>query len=83
MLLPNIREYPGPCVIIDPKGELTAATAAERARFGPVHVLDPFGVTGVPSASHNPFHELTRSKPANVSADAAQVADALIVEQGG
>lgn len=82
MLLPNIRAYPGPCIIIDPKGELARATAADRARFGPVHVLDPFGQTGASSA-HNPFRELMRSKPENLSADAAQISDALIIEPAG
>lgn len=57
MLLPNLREYPGPCVVIDPKGELAAATADVRARFDPVHILDPFGVTGRRSSGHNPFQD--------------------------
>lgn len=83
MLLPNLKTYPGPCVVIDPKGELAAATAGERGRFGPVHVLDPFGITGQASASHNPFQELTRSKVENRAADAAQIADALIIEPQG
>lgn len=86
MLLPNLLAYPGPCVVIDPKGELVAATAAARERFGgqgSVHVLDPFGITGRQSSGHNPFDELKRSKEGNLPADAAQIADALIVESDG
>lgn len=80
VLIPNLRRYPGSVVVLDPKGELARATGAHRARMGQrVFVLDPFGETGVPSASHNPFAELARSKVDHVAADVAQIADALIV----
>lgn len=80
VLIPNLRRYPGSVVVLDPKGELARATAAHRARMGQrVFVLDPFGETGVPTASHNPFSELGMGKPEHVAADAAQLADALIV----
>ena len=81
VLVPNLREYPGPCIVVDPKGELVAKTAARRRTFGPVHILDPFGVTGESSASHNPLQELKLSP--HVAADAAQLADALIIEPEG
>ncbi len=42
-------------------------------------VLDPFGETGVPTAAHNPFAELGSSKREHIAADAAQLADALII----
>ncbi len=67
-------------VVIDPKGELARATAGERAKFGPVHVLDPFGVSGIPSSSHNPFDELRYAAEDLIPADAAQLADALITD---
>lgn len=80
VLIPNLRRYPGSVFVIDPKGELARATAAHRARMGQrVFVLDPFGETGVPTASHNPFSELGMGKPEHVAADAAQLADALII----
>lgn len=81
VLIPNLLAYPGPVVVIDPKGELARATAKTRAGFGPVHILDPFGASGFRSAAHNPFDELRRSHQA--AADAAQIADALIVEPPG
>lgn len=80
VLIPNLRRYPGSVVVLDPKGELARATAAQRVQMGQrVFVLDPFGETGVPSASHNPFAELTYAKAAHVAADASQIADALII----
>ncbi len=80
VLEPNLKRYPGSVVVLDPKGELVRATAAARARMGQrVFVLDPFGETGVPSASHNPFSELGMGRPEHVAADAAQLADALII----
>jgi len=80
VLIPNLRRYPGSVVVLDPKGELARATAAHRARMGQrVFVLDPFGETGVKSASHNPFAELGQGKAEHVAADASQIADALII----
>lgn len=80
VLIPNLLRYPGSVLVLDPKGELARATAAQRRRMGQhVFVLDPFGETGVPTASHNPFTELGHGRPEHVAADAAQLADALII----
>jgi type IV secretion system protein VirD4 len=57
-IIPNLIDYPGPVVCIDPKGENAIVTARERARFGPVHILDPFGITGLPSAAFNPLDRI-------------------------
>lgn len=81
VLVPNLGQYPGPCIVIDPKGELARKTAAKRRAFGPVRILDPFGVTGEATDTHNPLQELRLS--ANIPADAAQLADALIIEPEG
>ncbi|MGQ3673591.1 type IV secretory system conjugative DNA transfer family protein [Xanthobacter sp. TB0136] len=35
--------------------------AAHRAKFGRVHILDPFGITGQPTATYNPFEGLAGS----------------------
>ncbi|GFE77270.1 hypothetical protein NTCA1_49190 [Novosphingobium sp. TCA1] len=53
-IIPNLIDYPGSVVCIDPKGENARITARQRGKFGPVHVLDPFGVTGQPSSA--PVH---------------------------
>ncbi len=80
ILIPNLRRYPGSVIVIDPKGELVRKTAAYRVRMGQqVYVLDPFGETNVPSAHYNPFAELGRKDADHVSADVAQIADALII----
>jgi type IV secretion system protein VirD4 len=79
VLIPNLLRYPGSVVVLDPKGELAMATAAHRARMGQrVFLLDPFGATGQPSSSYNPFEELA-SAGRNVGADAAQAIDAVII----
>lgn len=78
VLIPNLQRYPGPAVVIDPKGELYAATAARRQALGHrIVLLNPFNVGGLGSHGHNPFRELAVSN--NLAADAAQIADALII----
>jgi type IV secretion system protein VirD4 len=80
VLIPNLLRYPGSVLVLDPKGELARATAAPRARMGQqVVILDPFGDTGAVSAAHNPFDELGQGRADHVAADAAQLADALII----
>lgn len=80
VLIPNLLRYPGSALVLDPKGELAKATAKAREAIGQkVYVLDPFGETGQPSDRHNPFDELRDSKPEHVTADAALLADALII----
>ncbi len=80
VLIPNLLRYPGSVIVLDPKGELARATAARRQAMGQrVFVLDPFGETGWPSAAHNPFAELGQGRAEHVAADAAQLADALII----
>ena len=80
MLINNLRKYPGGCVVLDPKGELARTTAVQRQRLGQsVYVLDPFGEVTSASNAYNPFEELGRGKAAHMPADAAQLTDALIV----
>lgn len=81
-IIPNLIDYPGPVICIDPKGENARITARHRAKFGPVHVLDPLGVTAVPSAAFNP---LDRLDPAglDLADDAMTLADALVYDAPG
>ncbi len=81
-IIPNLLDYPGPVVCIDPKGENARITARHRARFGPVHVLDPFRVTGIGSAAFNP---LDRIDPAglDLADDCMTLADALVYDAPG
>lgn len=73
-IIPALLSWTGPAVVIDPKGENYAVTAAYRRSLGQaVHVLDPFGVTDeVTSARLNPL-DLLRLPGAVVSDDASTV----------
>ncbi len=46
-IIPTLLRYPGPVIVIDPKGENYAVTADRRRALGQeVVVLDPVGITG-------------------------------------
>jgi type IV secretion system protein VirD4 len=49
-IIPNLLTADRSVVCIDPKGENARIAGRARNRFGPVFVLDPFEVTGRPSA---------------------------------
>ncbi|MGU3392429.1 type IV secretory system conjugative DNA transfer family protein [Sphingomonas sp. M1A8_2b] len=76
-IIPNLLDYPFACVCIDPKGENALIAARQRRGFGPVHVLDPFGITGLVPAAFNP---LDRIDPTglDVADDCLTLADALV-----
>lgn len=76
-VIPNLLKRNGPVICIDPKGENVAVTAAIRARFGSVHVLDPFGITSHPPAAYNPLAELDPRHP-DLAEEVAELADALV-----
>lgn len=83
LLIPNLRHYPGSALVVDPKGELARATAHIRHQMGQaVFILDPFGVSGFKSNHHNPLSELLFGVN-HIAAEAAQLADALILKTGG
>ncbi|KQN89883.1 conjugal transfer protein TraG [Sphingomonas sp. Leaf231] len=81
-IIPNLLEYPFAVVCIDPKGENARIAACRRGKFGAVHVLDPFGITGLPAAAFNP---LDRIDPAglDVADDCMTLADALVHDAHG
>ena len=55
-IVPALLRYPGPVIVIDPKGENAAITARRRRELGhEVVVIDPMGITDLPSASLNPL----------------------------
>ena len=74
-MIPNLLLVPRPMLIIDPKGENAKITHEARSKFGPVHVLDPFGITGLPSAAYNPLARLAPD-----SLDLGEDAQATLVE---
>lgn len=81
-LIPNLLTAERSVICIDPKGENTRIAGRARHRFGPVFVLDPFGVTGRPSARFNPLAGLDPDG-LDVAEDVATLADALVYDAPG
>jgi type IV secretion system protein VirD4 len=77
-VIPALLSWAGPCIVIDPKGEAFAVTAARRRALGQrVHVLDPFDVTRASEkASLNPMDLITPDS-ASAGDDAAVIAQLL------
>ncbi|MFN7835941.1 MAG: type IV secretory system conjugative DNA transfer family protein, partial [Burkholderiaceae bacterium] len=81
-IIPNLLDYPGSFVCIDPKGENAVVTAAQRTRLGNlVLVLDPFQRTApyLPGCqvSFNPLGMIDPDGP-RAPEDAAILAEALV-----
>ncbi|MFC6199196.1 type IV secretory system conjugative DNA transfer family protein [Ponticaulis profundi] len=59
-IIPNLAHWLGSAIIYDPSGENYMATARYRREVlgQKVVLLDPFGVTGDPTDSWNPLHEI-------------------------
>ena len=76
LIIPNLQIYEGSVFVLDPKGENAQWTKANRQEYGPVLALDPFGVSGLPSARFNPLAGLVGE---SMITDAQTFADALIV----
>lgn len=50
-IIPTLLRFPGPVIVIDPKGENYAVTGARRRALGQeVVLLDPMGITGAAEA---------------------------------
>lgn len=79
VVLPNLLLADRAVICVDPKGENARIAARARARFGPVHVLDPFGVSGQPAAAFNPLAALDPFGE-DLAEDAALIADALVYD---
>ena len=78
-VIPALLSYPGPVIVVDPKGENYAVTARRRREMGQeVICLDPFDSIqdGLADASFNPLDLLDIRSP-NVADDAMMMADAL------
>lgn len=55
-IVPALLRYPGPVIVIDPKGENVAITARRRREMGQrVVVIDPLGVTDQHADTFNPL----------------------------
>ena len=81
-VIPNLLTAWRSVIVVDPKGENARITARTRAVMGPVHVFDPFGLTGHPSTALNPLDALTPDSP-DLGEDAATLAEALVMDPPG
>jgi type IV secretion system protein VirD4 len=81
-IIPALLEYEGSMLVIDPKGQNAAVTAARRRAMGQeVLILNPFGLHGLPSAGFNPLSILDPAGD-DLNRDSATLAEALIVFGG-
>lgn len=81
-IIPNLLTASRSVICIDPKGENAKIAGRAREKFGPVHILDPFGVTGKPSAVYNPFDALDPDG-LDVAEDTSTLAEALVHDEPG
>ena len=81
-VIPNLLAVDRSVLVIDPKGENARIAGEARRRFGTVHVLDPFKVSGHPSASYNPLDRLTPDS-LDLGEDAASLTEALVMDPAG
>lgn len=81
LIIPNLLNYSGPAIVVDPKGENANVTAKwrEEELMQNVFVLDPFGETKFKSNSLNPLLFLNPKSPEFMD-DITDLADALIVK---
>ena len=78
-VIPNLLAAERSILVIDPKGENARIAGEARRRFGTVHVLDPFEVSGHPSAAYNPLDRLTPDS-LDLGEDAASLTEALVMD---
>lgn len=81
LLIPNALRWPHNLLVVDPKGEVAAATWQAREALGQsVHVLDPFHVADVPDRLRASFNPLAALDPERRTAreDVLVIADGLV-----
>lgn len=82
-VLPNCITYPGSMLVIDPKGENAAMTVEHRRTKlqQKVFVIDPFELSGQPSASFNPLAWLQTTESKYFFDDCDLLARALVASE--
>ena len=81
-VIPNLLAAERSVLVIDPKGENARIAGEARRQFGTVHVLDPFEVSGMPSAAYNPLDRLAPDS-LDLGEDAASLTEALVMDPPG
>lgn len=78
-IIPNLLEWRGSTIVIDPKGTNAAVTARRRRELGQeVHIIDPYGVLGEDTASFDPLLGIDPNK-ASFFSDLNYIVDALVM----
>lgn len=81
LLIPNALRWPHNLLVVDPKGEVAAASWEAREALGQsVHVLDPFKVADVPDRLRASLNPLAAIDPQSLTAreDIQVIADGLV-----
>ena len=91
-IIPNLLTYKGSAVVIDPKGENAMITAYRRGKGNKelhieglnqnVHVVDPWGISGLPSSCFNPLDWLKQDDP-DINENAMILAESIITPRSG
>jgi type IV secretion system protein VirD4 len=79
-IIPNLLTADRSILCIDPKGENAKITHRARETFGPVHVLDPFRITGLTCAAFNPLDTIDPNG-VDIAEDVSALADALVHDE--
>ena len=78
-IIPNLLEYEGSVLVVDPKGENVRETASARQAKGhKIFVIDPWQITDWPSDCYNPLLECAEAGNTTIE-DARFIAEALVV----
>jgi len=85
VIIPNLLHHKGSAIIYDPAGENFDITGAFRQQIlgQTVHILDPFGITGQPSACWNPLLDIDFDKDPQALDKCFALAESLIEYTGG
>ena len=90
-IIPNLLTYTGSALVIDPKGENALITVPRRGSGKPpdipgmnqnVHVVDPWGITGLPVSRFNPLDWLDPGDE-DINENAMILADSIITPHEG
>ena len=82
-IVPALLRFPGPVIVIDPKGENAAITARRRREMGQrVVILDPMGTVTQDGDRFDPLDLINPESPTGVD-DAVLLATALLPESNG
>jgi type IV secretion system protein VirD4 len=80
-IIPNLLSLNRSVIVVDPKGQNAAVTAASRTAATNAFLLNPFNEHGLGTSRFNPLAHLHIDDP-NVFADVASLAEALIITEG-